>query len=58
MNTRVGRIARRHAVMGGFIASSSPSPRASEDESYDGPGSDDVDEDDDASSSGDDEMTA
>ena len=58
VNTRVGRIARRQAIMGGFNASSSPSPPASEDESDDGSGSDDADEDDGASSSSDDEMTA
>ena len=50
VNTRVVRIARQQAVMGGFTASSSPSPQASEDES------DDADEDDDASSSSDEEM--
>ena len=58
VNTRVGRIARRQAIMGGFNASSSPSPPASEDESDDGSGSDDADVDDGASSSSDDEMTA
>ena len=44
--------------MGGFIASSSPFPQALEDESDDGYGSDDVDEDDDSSSFGDEEMIA
>ena len=44
--------------MGGFNASSSPSPLASKDESDDGSSSDDVDKDDDASSFPDDEMTA
>ena len=58
VNTRVGRIARRQAVMGGFTASSSPSPPASEDENDNGSGSNDVDEDNGASSSSDDEMTA
>ena len=57
VNTSVGHIAQRQGVMGGFTASSFPSPPASEDESDDGFGSDDSDEDDDASSSGDDEMT-
>ena len=58
VNTRDGRIARRQAVMGGFTASSSPSPQASKDQSDDGFGSDNADEDDSASSSGDEEMTA
>ena len=57
-NTRVGHIARRQAVMGGFTASSSPSPLTSKDESDDGSSSDDANEDDDASSSSDDKMTA
>ena len=52
MNTRVGRIAQRQAVMGGFTASSSPSPQASKDES------DDADVDDGTSSSDDKEMIA
>ena len=43
--------------MGGFTASSSPSPPALEDESDDGSDSDDDAEDEDASSSRDDEMT-
>ena len=42
----MGRIARRQARLGGFIASPHPSPKASEDE------------DEDASSSSDEEMTA
>ena len=54
VNTRVGRIAKRQAVMGGFTASSSPSPPALEDVSDDGSGSADAIEDNDASSSGDD----
>ena len=57
VNTRVGYIARRHAVMGGFTVASSPSLPASEDESDDGSDSDDADEDDDASSPSDDEMS-
>ena len=56
VNTRVGRIARRHAIMGVFTVASSPFPPASEDESDDGSGSDDADEDDGASSPNDDEM--
>ena len=55
VNTRVGRIARRQAHLGGFVASPSPSPKASKDE--DVAGGDDDDEDEDASSSNDEEMT-
>ena len=44
--------------MGGFIISSSLSLPTSKDESDDGSGSDDVDEDDDASFFGDSEMIA
>ena len=58
VNTRVGRIAWRQIVMGGFTASSSPSPQGSKDASDDGSGSDDADEDDGASSFSDDEMIA
>ena len=36
VNTRVGRIARRRASMGGFTIASSPSTPASEDKSDDG----------------------
>ena len=43
--------------MGGFTAYTSPSPLASEDESDDGFGNDDVDEDDGASSPSDDEIS-
>ena len=57
MNTCVGRIARRYAVMGGFIVTSSPTPPASEDENDDGSGSDDADKDDGASLPSDDEMS-
>ena len=58
VNTRVGRIARRQAAMGGFTAYTSPSPLASEDENDDnGFSGDDADKDDGASSSGDEEMT-
>ena len=58
VNTCVGRIAQRQAVMGGFTVASSPSPPVSEDESNDSSGSDDADEDDGASSPNDDEMIA
>ena len=51
VNTRVGRIARRQACLGGFTASPSPSPEALANE--DGDDGDDED----ASSSNDDEMT-
>ena len=57
VNTHVGRIARRQAIMGGFIVASSPSPLASEDESDDDSGSDDADEDDGDSLPNDDEMS-
>ena len=59
VNTRVGHIARRHAHLGGFIKSPSPSPEASEDKD-DGGDSDggDADEDEASNSSGDEEMTA
>ena len=53
VHTRVGRIARRRARLGGFAPSPSPSPKASAKEDDDA--SDD--ENDDASSSSDDEMT-
>ena len=59
VNTRVGRIARWQARLGGFVESPSPSPEASEDEDDDGDSDgDDDDEDENASSSGDKEMTA
>ena len=57
VNTRVNRIARGQAVMGGFTMASSPSPSASEDESDDGSNSDDANKDDDAGSPNDDEMS-
>ena len=57
VNTRVGCIARRQAIMGGFTIASSPSPPTSKDESDDCSGSDDADEDDGASSPSDDEMS-
>ena len=43
--------------MGGFTVASSPSPSAFEDESDDGFGSEDADEDDGTSSPNDDEMS-
>ena len=46
VNTRVGRIARHQAVMGGFVVSLPPTPKASEDEDED-------DDDDDATASDD-----
>ena len=58
VNTYVGCIAQRQAAMGGFTATSSPFPPASEGESDDGSSSEDVDEDDGASSPSDDEMSA
>ena len=58
VNTYVGRIARRQAMIGGFTMASSPSPEASEDESDNGSsGADDADEDDDDGSPSDDEMS-
>ena len=57
VNTRVGCIARRQAIMGGFTIASSPSPPASKDESDDCYGSDDADEDDGASLPSDDDMS-
>ena len=59
VNTRVGRIARLQARLGGFVESPSSSPEASEDEDDDGDSNvNDDDEDEDASSPSDDEMTA
>ena len=57
MNTHVGRITRRQAIMGGCTVASSPSPTESEDESDNGSDSDDADEDDGDSLSNDDEMS-
>ena len=57
VNTHVGCITRRLPVMGGFTVASSPSTPASEDESDNGFGNDDADEDDGASSPSDDEMS-
>ena len=56
-DTRVGCIARRQAVMGGFTVTSSLSPSAFEDENGDGSGSNDADEDDDDGSPSDNEMS-
>ena len=56
VNTRVGCIAQRQVVMGGFIVASSPSPMASKDNDDDFD-DDDADEDDGASSPSDDEMS-
>ena len=60
VNTRVSRIARWQARMGGFTTSPSPSsfPQALDDEENDDGSGDDDGEDEDASSSGDEEMTA
>ena len=54
VNTYVGRIARRQAQLGGFVASLSPSPKALTNDSDDG--ADDDDKDKDGCSSDDDEM--
>ena len=55
VNTRVGRIARRQAHLGGFLESPSPPPKASVDD--DDSDNDDDDEDEGASSLSDDEMS-
>ena len=57
VNTCVGHIARRQAMMGGFTVASSPSPEASEDENDDGSDSVDDAEDDDDGSPSDNEMS-
>ena len=57
VNTRIGRITQRQAVMGGFTVVSSPSPPAAEDESDNGSGSEDANEDDSVSSPSDDQMS-
>ena len=57
MNTRVSRIARQQAIMGGFIVTSLPSPPAFEEESDNGSGNEDANENDGASSPSDDEMS-
>ena len=56
VNTRVGRIARWQAHLGGFIESPSPPPKASDNDD-DSDDDDDDDEDEDASSPNDDEMS-
>ena len=59
MSTHVGRIARREALLGGFLEFPSPSLKVSEDEDDNGDSDDDNDdEDEDASLPSDDEMTA
>ena len=56
VNTRVGRIAREQARLGGFVESPSPSPEASADKDDDGDfDDDDDDENENASSPSDDE---
>ena len=61
VNTRVSRITRRQAHLGGFVESPSPSPEASKDEDNDSNSDNDDDEDEDkdedASSFNDDMMT-
>ena len=57
VNTRVGHIAWRQAVMGGFTMASSSSPEASKDENDVGSNSDDANEDDDNGLPSDDEMS-
>ena len=57
VNTCVGGITQRQTVMGGFTIASSPSPLTCEDESDNGFGNDDVDEDDGASLPNDDKMS-
>ena len=56
VNTRVSRIARRQARLGGFVESPSPPPEASEDD--DDSDYDDDDEDGNASSSSANKMSA
>ena len=56
VSTRVGRIARQQARLGGFVESSSPPLEASEDD--DNSDNNDDDKDRDASSSSADEMSA
>ena len=58
VNTRVGRIAREQARLGGFVESPSPSPEASADKDDDGDfDDDDDDENEDASSPNDNELS-
>ena len=58
VNTRVSRIARWQAHLGGFVESPTPSLETFKDEDDDGGFDDGGNKDDDASSSNDDEMTA
>ena len=59
VNTRVSRIARREACLGGFVESPSPPPKASKasEDDDDSNDDDDNDEDRDASSSSSDKMS-
>ena len=58
VNTRVGRIARQQARLGGFVESPSPSPEASANKDDDGDfDDDDDDENEDASLPNEDEMS-
>ena len=59
VNTRVGRIARQQAHLGGFVESPSPSPEASANKDDDGDFDDDDDdeENENASSPNDDKMS-
>ena len=56
VTTRVSRIARRQARLGGFVTFPSPSLETSEDEDDDDGADDDDEEEEDASSSDDEEM--
>ena len=57
VNTRVGRIARWQACLGGFVESPSPPSKGDEASEDDDDSDDDDDEDGDASSFSDDEMS-
>ena len=58
VNTRIGRIAKRQARLGGFMVSPSPSPETFKDDNDDfDDDDDDDDEDEDASSPSDDKMS-
>ena len=57
VNTYVSRIALQQVAMGGFTATSSPSPPTFEDENDDGSGSEDAAKDDGVSSPSDDKMS-
>ena len=58
VNTRVGRIARLQARLGGFVKSLSLSPETSEDKDDNGDSNGATDKDKDANSSSDDKMIA